>query len=238
MSKIPQAITEAIEEQALEEWPSDMEMRREAIAGEKAAYLALQKLDYGPALPHKEFLLREAEQFSESWDERVCFVADEVGAFTEMLALDMSDVQPEALAEIMKAAEAESDWFSGQLDDVKKRLRVHRQMRDVSAKLEPMRELLTRMEKIVGNSCYNANIQNYLGGGILDSTGRKFRYPVSFKLPDGTKEKRWDKQDGIASEILITGHYKVGANELNIYRALIEIVDMLEADYGLKMPKT
>ena len=89
----------------------------------------------------------------------------------------------------MKAAEAESDWFSGQLDDVKKRLRVHRQMRDVSAKLEPMRELLTRMEKIVGNSCYNANIQNYLGGGILDSTGRKFRYPVSFKLPDGTKEK-------------------------------------------------
>jgi hypothetical protein len=29
----------------------------------------------------------------------------------------------------------------------------------------------------------------------------------------------------------------VGANELNIYRALIEIVDMLEADYGLKLPK-
>lgn len=238
MSKIPQDITEAIEEQALEEWPSEKEMRSEAIAGEKAAYLALQKLDYGAALPHKEFLLLEAEQIFDSWDERACFVADEVGAFTEMLALDVSDVQPGAFAKIMKAAEAESDLFSGQLDDVKKRLRIHREMRDVNAKIEPMRELLTRMEKIVGNSCYNGNIQNYLGGGTLDSSGRKFRYPVSFKLPDGTKEKRWDKQDGIASEILITGHYKVGANELNIYRALIEIVDLLEAEYGLKLPKT
>lgn len=40
----------------------------------------------------------------------------------------------------------------------------------------------------------------------------------------------------IAVEI-VTGHYRFGANELSIYRALVKIIDMLEVDYGLKVPR-
>ena len=43
--------------------------------------------------------------------------------------------------------------------------------------------------------------------------------------------------DDLQPEVLITGHYKFGANELSIYRALVRIVDMLEADYGLKIAR-
>jgi hypothetical protein len=34
----------------------------------------------------------------------------------------------------------------------------------------------------------------------------------------------------------MTGHYKFGANELSIHRALVRIVDMLKTDYGLTIP--
>ena len=55
-------------------------------------------------------------------------------------------------------------------------------------------------------------------------------------VPDDSTAKRWDRQDDIAPEVLINGHYKVGANELGIYRALVSIIDMLEAEYGFKLP--
>lgn len=43
--------------------------------------------------------------------------------------------------------------------------------------------------------------------------------------------------DDLQPEELVTGHYRFGANELSIYRALAKIIDMLEADYGLKVPR-
>jgi hypothetical protein len=35
----------------------------------------------------------------------------------------------------------------------------------------------------------------------------------------------------------VTGYYKFGANELSIYRALVKILDMLEAEFGFEKPK-
>jgi hypothetical protein len=56
------------------------------------------------------------------------------------------------------------------------------------------------------------------------------------KVQDGTRLKRWDVHDDLAPEALITGHYKVGANEMNVYRALVAIVDLLQDEYGLQIP--
>jgi len=40
------------------------------------------------------------------------------------------------------------------------------------------RQVLVRLESILGNACYNANIQNYGPGGIREAEGRSFRYPL------------------------------------------------------------
>lgn len=237
MVKIPEEIVDRIKEQARNDWPGDKDMQRHILEDETEAYIALQEMDYGAALPHREVILKEAAEYSEGWSDRASFVADEIKAFKALQSIDAGDVPADAFAAMKKEAEADSDWFSGRLEHLERSLRHHRYVRDTRAKIEPMRELLTRMEKIVGNSCYNGNIQNYAGRGVLGSEGRVFRYPVTFTQPDDSTLKRWDRQDDIAAEVLINGHYKVGANELSIYRALVKIIDMLETEYGFKLPK-
>jgi len=69
-----------------------------------------------------------------------------------------------------------------------------------------------------------------------EGEGRSFRYPVTY-IREGKEEKRKARVDDLQPEALITGHYKFGANELSIYRALVRIVDMLESDYGLKVAR-
>ena len=92
------------------------------------------------------------------------------------------------------------------------------------------------MEAIIGEECYNDNIQNYSAWGVWEGEGRSFRYPVTV-LRNGETEKRRSRFDDLQAEELITGHYRFGANELSIHRALVKIIDMLEADYGLKVPR-
>ncbi len=55
-------------------------------------------------------------------------------------------------------------------------------------------------------------------------------------IRNGQEEKRKARTDDLEPEALITGHYKFGANELSIHRALVRIIDMLRNDYDLKIP--
>jgi hypothetical protein len=64
---------------------------------------------------------------------------------------------------------------------------------------------------------------------VWEGEGRSFRYPVTY-VRDGKEEKRKARVDDLRPEALITGHYNFGANKRSIYRALVRIVDMLEAD--------
>ncbi len=100
------------------------------------------------------------------------------------------------------------------------------------ATVGPSRDILVPMEAIIASECYNANTQNYSAWG---GEGRSFRYPVTY-IRDGKEEKRKARVDDLEPEAPITGHYKFGANELSIHRALVRIVDMLKADYGLTIP--
>ena len=92
------------------------------------------------------------------------------------------------------------------------------------------------MENIVGNECYNKNIQNYESWGVLSFSGRSFRYPVQFRKDDA-KYKTRSVNDTIPSEDLITGYYAFGANELGIYRALYKVLQHLEENHGLILPE-
>ncbi|MEW2839098.1 hypothetical protein, partial [Vibrio sp. JC34] len=40
------------------------------------------------------------------------------------------------------------------------------------------KELLIKLEKIIGSSCYNGNIQNWGANGEWLGEGRSFRYPI------------------------------------------------------------
>lgn len=233
---IPPEILTEIKRVASAEWPGDRDMQNYTIDAETTAYRALEALDFGAALEHKPAILKEAREFHETWEDIFSFVSDEVDAFNALAALAPEDVPADVVAEHKRKAAAEHDWFASQLEDVQQAIEGYRYVQRTRAKVGPIRDLLVRMEAIVGSECYNANIQNYSAWGVWEGEGRSFRYPVTY-IRNGQEEKRKARVDDLEPEALITGRYKFGANELSIHRALVRIVDMLEADYGLKIPR-
>jgi hypothetical protein len=91
------------------------------------------------------------------------------------------------------------------------------------------------LENIIGNECYNANIQNWGPYGVFEGEGREFRYPITFVDRQGNKEKYWRTDGSIPAEVAITGYYAFGANQLLIIRALDMIVEYLEQHHSLKL---
>jgi len=137
-----------------------------------------------------------------------------------------------------KEAEEENEgYFRVQLEEIEKKVRQHQSIKNNRKEIDPIKQLLIELEDIVGNECYNGNIQNYSSWGDLESEGRSFRYPVKFF--NGKEEnKKENVTKDISSEELITGYYPFGANELGIYRALHKVLKHLEKNYGFKLPKT
>jgi len=93
--------------------------------------------------------------------------------------------------------------------------------------------ILVELERIVGNQCYNGNIQNYGPGGVWEGEGRSFRYPLTF-LVDGKKTKHLSPIK-TPPDVLLTGYYAFGANQLHVVRALDKVLVCLETKYGLKL---
>lgn len=103
----------------------------------------------------------------------------------------------------------------------------------MSSKMSSARKnLLIKMESIIGNECYNSNIQNWGPHGVFEGSGREFRYPVTFRNEEGEKIKRRKVDAEISSNMLHGGYYAFGANELHIMAGLSRILDFLEAEYG------
>ena len=146
------------------------------------------------------------------------------------------DISPEHFEQLKRDARVENETYSGQWYEVEQRIVEYRYAQDARARIEPIRDLLMQMERIIGSECYNGHIQNYGPGGVWQGEGRGFRYPVTF-IKDGDVLRGGIRSKDMPAEALITGHYRFGANRLGIYRALLKIIDMLEADYGLKIPR-
>ena len=113
----------------------------------------------------------------------------------------------------------------------------HEETLKLREKVRPIKSLLIELEEIIGNECYNENIQNYSSWGNLNSAGRGFRYPVTFSMQDGKllKEKRVSNDK--LSEELMSGRYTFGANNLNIYLALYKVINYLKINYGLDLDR-
>jgi hypothetical protein len=236
LASIPAEILAEIREGAKAEWPSDREMQDYYIDEEAGGYLALQAVVFGDAELVKDSILAEAVEFHDTWDDRASFVQDEVAAYIEIQSMPPEDIPANIFNDFKKKAAAESDWYSVQLEDLKRAIDGYRYIQRTREQVGPIRELLVRMETIVGQECYNGNIQNYSSWGEWDGEGRSFRYPVTF-VRRGEEEKRKSKTADLEHDELVTGHYKFGANELSIYRALMKIVNMLETEYDFVKPK-
>ena len=99
------------------------------------------------------------------------------------------------------------------------------------------KQLLFDLEEIIGEYCYNKNIQNY-NNWEKEDEGRWIRYPIYFEDQPGYLSKTKCPEDDypinkITSKKIRSGHYKFGANELYIMQALIGVIEYLEDKYEL-----
>lgn len=110
----------------------------------------------------------------------------------------------------------------------------------MTASLSPSRRsLLIALESILGNECFNASIQNYGPGGVRQSDGRNFRYPITLRNQDGTTVKVRDHSipKETNDEMLRSGYYAFGANQLDVMAALDRILEYLEKNHELLLEK-
>lgn len=101
--------------------------------------------------------------------------------------------------------------------------------------LTPRDVLLAKLEAIIGDNCYNGNIQNYGPNGRFEGAGRSFRYPLTVIDSDEEKSKKRSAATDISQEELSTGYYAFGANRLHIIKALDEVLKHLEENNDLKI---
>jgi hypothetical protein len=98
---------------------------------------------------------------------------------------------------------------------------------------EQRKRLLIELEDIIGNEFYNANIQNWGPGGVFKGAGRALRYPVTFHDKERGNFKTKDIDKKLPAETIITGSYRLGANELGIMRAIDRVLVHLERHHGV-----
>lgn len=236
---VPDSVIEEIKSAAKEAWPEDKEMQTYTVKEELDAYRNFVALDYsGVSDEQKESLIQEAEASFDNWEERFSSIQDELEAIAELKELSSEHQGNELYIKWFIEAQSENDnYFRGQLEYVQNKASSYEAIQRTRAEVDPLKNILINIENIIGSECYNGNIQNYRSWGELESEGRSFRYPVKFF--DGENEyKRRTVPKDIPAEQLITGYYPFGANELNIYRALHKVLKYLEAEHGLKLPKT
>ena len=236
---IPDSVIDDIRAAAKEVWPDDKEMQTYTVKEELDAYRNFVALDYSCVSDEeKESLIQEAKESFDTWEERFSSIQDELEAIAELKELISAKQGDELFNQwILEARTENENYFRGQLEYVQEKVSSYESIQRTRAEIDPLKNILIDIENIIGSECYNGNIQNYGSWGDLESEGRSFRYPVKFF--DGENEfKRKTVPRDIPAEQLISGYYPFGANELNIYRALHKVLKYLEAEHGLKLPKT
>ena len=231
----PEEVLSEIVARVRSEWPGDKEMQKYCIAEEKEGYDKLQKIDFGSFESLKEELIESARESFDAWNEIYDWVSSELTAYWKLVEFSADGLAQEVIDEWKRQAKEEcEDCYVDQLDFLEGKLQKLASIAATRRQIDPIKALLIELENIVGNECYNGNIQNYGSWGELESEGRQFRYPIKFYTDSG-ESKKWTVSPDIPSEELITGHYAFGANELNIYRALLKIISHLREKYGLKV---
>lgn len=91
-----------------------------------------------------------------------------------------------------------------------------------------MAELISSLEHIIGNHCYNPNSYD----GYTGIEGKQFRYPVNVYQNDEARRYRGKISPLEPSEINSI-KYHFGSNHLYIGKGLVDILEFLEDRYGI-----
>jgi hypothetical protein len=232
---IPEEVFSEIVNRAKSAWPDDKQMQKYCISEEKEGWNKLQEISFGDLEYLKEDFIKSAQESFEDWNEIFESVNSELSAYRNLLSFSVNGVAQEVIENWkVEAQEEHEGYYAGQLEYLEEKARKHSSILATRQKIDPIKSLLIELEQIFGSECYNGNIQNYGSWGELESEGRKFRYPVKFYTDSGEIKKTVVPPD-TPSEVLITGYYAFGANELNIYRALYKAISHLQEKYGLKV---
>ena len=70
-----------------------------------------------------------------------------------------------------------------------------------------------------------------------EADGRSFRYPLMLRSADGTKTKVRDRRipPDASDEMVRSGYYQFGANQLDVMAGLERILQYLEEHYGFAL---
>ena len=173
------------------------------------------------------------ELYDETSDDYEIMIEEETEAYLELQTFEASGVEAEIVQEIRKAAEEKyPKGYFEQLEYVRKTAYGYKYVQEARKRIDPIKQLLISMERIIGGECCNANIQNYGPYGEYVGEGRSFSYPVTFSKKKAD-DKVWTVSSDIEAEVLMTGRYKFGANQPNIFRGLERVLDFLQKEHGL-----
>lgn len=94
-------------------------------------------------------------------------------------------------------------------------------------------DLLLRLESLIGG-CWNDYTQNRGAGGVLESEGRGFVYPLTFLRENGEKiqyrrsEKDQLPDSGLTHKEVFGGYYEFGSNQYPVFENLYQIILYIE----------
>lgn len=101
---------------------------------------------------------------------------------------------------------------------------------EIDIKIEPIKNLLIDLEKIIGSECFNINkAEPWRRWGVLDPTCERLRYPITFETGNERTIKVHDVPDSISNMDFISGKYVFGGNQLDIFRGLYKVLKHLKA---------
>lgn len=236
--EIPTRVLKAIKRKARDEWPGDPEQAEAVIAEEMNFYHQFASFEFGDAARHKDQIVRHAIELDswDSWESRLSYLQAEVEAFLELQTSNVEGVPDNIRTAFAEGAAAQHpSSFADQLDQIEREVARYRYVQEVRQTVAPIKRLLIEMERLVGGRCYNPSTRNYGPGGIWESEGRSFRYPLTTIPTDDSKSKHWTVPPDLTESELITGYYQVGRNELAIMRSLVDIVRLIEREYGVDL---
>ena len=101
---------------------------------------------------------------------------------------------------------------------------------------EATKQLLIKLEQMIGGNCYNTSAKNFSGRDELED-GRWIRYPLTIQLA-GKPEKfsKLPHSSLFKDEDFVRARYVTGTNHFFVMRGLVEVLHHLEENHGLKLP--
>ena len=152
----------------------------------------------------------------------------ELQYFSKLNDINSQDISTEQIEEYKNIAAEKYINYSEQYSYVIEKIKNYHRNMKINKLIQPIVDL----ENLIGNQCYNSNIQNYRWGEWVGD-GREFKYPIKYLCRDGSlKKEKYMKKDFNADEIM-SAFYPFGANDLYIGKSIFKLLDYLENRYGL-----